>query len=228
MNFKNSSRGMNASWHGCSVSTVMSYGIPVRIGFRPITSPALAIFRMKVLPSLFVVSSFARPWHSRWMPRAPSPSITINAPSGYVLTCMIGRKAAREGSENPQKNCVLRTLQLLQSSSIGRPYGVRVLLRSSVLCRRLETSGLSASIEFDMSPFPLLRFLSCFASAEGQLEGLTGAIRSFWSNLCNANKILCLCRMTRLGKATETFGMKPELGHFPQNCVILITVLCDI
>jgi len=79
-----------------------------------------------------------------------------------------------------------------------------------------------------MSPFPLLRFLSCFASAEGQLEGLTGAIRSFWSNLCKANKMLCLCRTTRLGKATKTFGMKPELGHFPQNCVILITVLCDI
>jgi hypothetical protein len=63
---------------------------------------------------------------------------------------MIGRKAAREGSEKPQKNSVLRTLQLLQSSSIGKPYGVRVLLRSSVFCRKLETSGLSATIEFGM------------------------------------------------------------------------------
>jgi len=65
---------------------------------------------------------------------------------------MIGHKAAREGSEKPQKNSVLRTLQLLQSSSIGKPYGVRVLLRSSVFCRKLETSGLSASIEFGIWP----------------------------------------------------------------------------
>jgi hypothetical protein len=34
---------------------------------------------------------------------------------------MIGRKAARESSEKPQKNSALRTLQLLQSSSIGKP-----------------------------------------------------------------------------------------------------------
>jgi len=65
---------------------------------------------------------------------------------------MIGRKAAREGSEKAQKNSLLRTLQLLQSSSIGKPYGVRVLLRSSVLCRTLATSGLSATIEFDIWP----------------------------------------------------------------------------
>jgi hypothetical protein len=67
---------------------------------------------------------------------------------------MIGRKAAREGSEKPQKNSVLRTLQLLQSSSIGKPYGVRVLPRSSGLWRKLETSGLSATIEFGIWPFP--------------------------------------------------------------------------
>jgi hypothetical protein len=141
---------------------------------------------------------------------------------------MIGRKAAREGSEKPQKNCVLRTLQLLQSSSIGRPYGVRVLLRNSVLCRKLETSGLSATIELDIWPFPLLCFPSCFVLGERQLKGLTGAIRSFWSNPCNTNKMLRLFFATKLGRPRETFGMKPELGHFPQNCVILITLLCDI
>jgi len=69
-----------------------------------------------------------------------------------VLTCIIGRKAARDGSEKPQKNCVLRTLQLLQSSSIGKPYGVRARLRSGVFCCELKISGLSATIEFGMWP----------------------------------------------------------------------------
>jgi hypothetical protein len=141
---------------------------------------------------------------------------------------MIGRKAAREGSEKPQKNSVLRTLQLLQSSSIGKPYGVRVLLRSSVLCRKLETSGLSATIEFAIWPFPLLRFPSRFALAERQLEGLTGVIRSFWSNSCKTNKMNRLFWMTKLGKARLVFRMEPKLGHFPQKCVSLITFLCDV
>jgi hypothetical protein len=141
---------------------------------------------------------------------------------------MIGRKAAREGSEKPQKNCVLRTRQLPQSSSMGKPYGVRVLLRSCVLCCGLEISGLSATIEFGIEPFLFLRFPFRFALAEGQLEGLTGVIRSFWSNPCKSNKMNRLVRMMKLSRVLVTFRMKRELGHFPQKCVILITLHCDI
>src|SRR5208283_2544278 len=79
---------------------------------------------------------------------------------------MIGRKAARERSENPQKNCVLRTLQAAQSSSIGKPYGVRVLLRNSVVCRKLETSGLSATMEFGI--WSVLLPALCHATGEGK------------------------------------------------------------
>jgi hypothetical protein len=118
---------------------------------------------------------------------------------------MIGRKAAREGSEKPQKNCVLRTLQLLQSSSIGKPYGVRALLRSGVLCCKLETPGLSATIEFGIWPSLFLGFPSRFAYGERQLEGLTGAIRSFWSNPCKAHKMLRLFWMTKAGKPRKRF-----------------------
>jgi hypothetical protein len=142
---------------------------------------------------------------------------------------MIGRKAARDGSEKPQKNSVLRTLQLLQSSSIGKPYGVRVLLlRSSVLCRGLETSGLSATIEFGIWPFLFLRSPFRFALAERQLEGLTGVIRSFWSIPCKTNKMNRLFWVSKFDRARLSFRMKPALGHFPQNCVSLITLHCDV
>src|SRR5271157_2199954 len=79
---------------------------------------------------------------------------------------MIGRKAARERSEKPQKKSVLRTLQAAQSSSIGKPYGVRVLLRNSVVCRKLETSGRSATMEFDI--WSVLLPGSCLATRKGK------------------------------------------------------------
>src|SRR6516225_7214504 len=109
---RKSSRVTNDRCVGCSVSAVTSSFSPEIVAYSPRRSPGFAIFTIIVFPSRFVVSNFTRPWHTRYAPRAVSPSMKSIAPSGYELTCLIRSRACNEASDMLQKKLLERSLHV--------------------------------------------------------------------------------------------------------------------
>src|SRR5664280_1066828 len=60
-NLRKSSRFTKFSWHGWPVSAIVSCGKPEMVAFNPNTSPGLATFSMRVLPSFELADDFTRP-----------------------------------------------------------------------------------------------------------------------------------------------------------------------
>src|ERR1700740_949235 len=110
-----------------AVSAVNSYSTPEMTALSPSISPAPAIFRMSTLPSRELVESLTLPEHKRNMPRGSCPSTNNVAPGGYMVWWLIALKLFRIGAERLQKHSCRLSLQLLQLSTISKPYGVFML-----------------------------------------------------------------------------------------------------
>src|SRR5262249_38230669 len=94
---------MNANLHGSTVSTVTAWDVPANMEFSPNTSPGSATFRIKILPSLSAVRTFARPSYNMYTPRAGSPSKNMMAPLGRLQTWAISLITRIAGSERSEK-----------------------------------------------------------------------------------------------------------------------------
>src|SRR6185369_5337147 len=79
---RKSSRFTKLIWQGSIVSAVSSYGFPETVALNPSTSPASAILRIKVLPSVEQIDSFTRPLQRTKIPRGACPSTKSTAPLG--------------------------------------------------------------------------------------------------------------------------------------------------
>src|ERR1019366_5066809 len=98
--------------------------MPLTLALSPRTSPASAIFRIRVLPSDAQMESLIRPLHKTKMPRGTWPSTNSTAPLGYSMRYLIVSKVCNAAPERSQKICSARVLQLRQLSMMSNPYGV--------------------------------------------------------------------------------------------------------
>src|ERR1017187_2872696 len=94
------------------------------VALSPRTSPASAIFRIRVLPSDAQMESLTRPLHNTKMPRGACPSTNSTAPLGYAVAYLIVSKVCNAEAGRSQKICATRILQLRQFSMMSNPYGV--------------------------------------------------------------------------------------------------------
>src|ERR1039458_3220970 len=94
------------------------------VALSPRTSPASAIFRIRVLPSDAQMESLTRPLHNTKRPRGAWPSTNSTAPLGYALAYLIVSKVCNAEAGRSQKILATRILQLRQFSMMSNPYGV--------------------------------------------------------------------------------------------------------
>src|SRR4030095_8046079 len=116
-----SSRRTKATWQGCKVSAVTSYGLPDMVAMSPRISPGLAILRISVFPPLELIESFTCPSQSTNTPRGSCFSRNRTAPAGYVADDFVLLKSAKAVGLSWQKKLFPRTLQDWQCSGSSKP-----------------------------------------------------------------------------------------------------------
>lgn len=105
MNGRKSSRCTKFIRHGCVVSAVNSYGLPITTASKPRSSPARAIRRMMAFPPPDVAESLACPWQSMKTPRGLCPSTKMTARDGLTVACFNRLKTSSDSLEGHKRNC---------------------------------------------------------------------------------------------------------------------------
>src|SRR5208283_3885574 len=93
------------------------------VALSPRTSPGSASLTMTVLPLGELIESFTLPLQSTKMPRGNCPSTNNTAPWGYAVAYLMFSKACSAVSGRSQKIRSVRSLQVMQLSTISIPYG---------------------------------------------------------------------------------------------------------
>src|SRR5450755_3692472 len=93
------------------------------VALNPSTSPGSASFTIIVLPLGELIESFTLPLQSTKIPRGICPSTNSTAPCGYAVAYLMFSKACSAVGGRSQKMRSVRSLHVMQLSTISIPYG---------------------------------------------------------------------------------------------------------